>query len=200
MFDWNLQSIEYDGCSSGAAVRSAGWCPKRRKPRREFARQFEADVIFGQRCMRARSYTCGSLSRAQMILGAVKPVRPGFGGLGHERFFADCLRDIVALRLRALVAPENGGPQHFVRFVEHDLGRASVPDKPTPAISSAGTVSRMRRTPLQVASHQSDAFCSAHIGRGVSRGYSSVALAATLPVSSIARTLVPLVPMSMPNK
>ena len=72
------------------------------------------------------------------------------------------------------------------------------PEKLTPAISSLGTHFTILFSPSATAFHQSSGFCSAQPGRGVYSGYSTVALAATLPVSSTAMHFAPEVPLSMP--
>jgi hypothetical protein len=42
------------------------------------------------------------------------------GGLGDKSFQADGLRDVIALLLRALVAPQNRGAQRLAALVEQD--------------------------------------------------------------------------------
>ena len=75
------------------------------------------------------------------------------------------------------------------------------PLRPMPATSSGRNVpaASTRPTVSTVAVHQSSGSCSDQPGRGWSQGYSAVAEARIVPRSSMARVLVPEVPMSMPS-
>src|SRR5439155_27249004 len=52
---------------------------------------------------------------------------------------------------------------------------------------------------VTAASHHVVGSCSVHPGRGVSRGYSVVATAATCPAESRSTAFAPVVPTSIPN-
>src|SRR5437773_11116165 len=121
------------------------------------------------------------------------------GELDHP-FGTDPLGDPRALLGGALVVPQNCGPENTTSPIQrHEpmhlpgqpygcdvtLPNAYLVQNPTYAVTAA--------------SHHVVGSCSVHPGRGVSRGYSVVATAATCPAESRSTAFAPVVPTSIPN-
>ena len=161
------------------------------------AGQPEADVVLGQ------SDSLDARVDVRFVVAEPEELRRGeageraVAGEGDEPFEPDRLLDLVALGLRALVVPEDRGPECLLSA--SSATRPCIwPLSPMPAGVPAASA-RCAST-VWVARHQSSGSCSAQPGRGVDSGYSASWRARTVPSGSIARPLVAVVPTSMPTR
>ncbi len=147
------------------------------------------------------AYTSGSWSRVQMILGAVNPGSAGFMVSSRKRSRPTrsmIQRHSLAVRWSFhMMQGRNTRP-----WASSSTMPCIWPVRPMPASSVLSTPVERRTWRMEptVACHQSSGSCSAHSGRGVYMGYSTVALPTTRPSESISSVLAPVVPMSMPMR
>ena len=100
----------------------------------------------------------------------MNPVSARLPGQGDQPVEPDPLLDLGALGPRALVVPEDRGPDHAIRRVEGDeavhLAREPDPGDPRPRPACV----REAREHRPVARHQSSGSCSDQPARGVESG------------------------------
>ena len=144
------------------SARSTAWSPVRRRRTRSFGRSTWA--ICGPHL--------GLVAPDPEQLGRREPGERVVAGDGDQALAADELADQVALGARALVVPQDGGPQDPVRRVQRDeaVHLPGEPDRLHVVAARARPARGPRRPRRTVASHQSPGSCSLHSGRGVSYG------------------------------
>ena len=117
----DLERVEHLVAPAPPARRRTAASPRRRRRRSRAARTAAAarSPWAAGSSGSARS-TSGSCSRSHSSLGAVKPASARLPVSSTSRSRADALLDLVALRLRAPVVPEDRRAQRAVVVVERD--------------------------------------------------------------------------------